>query len=69
VVQINFQGGKSNFQGGKAISMAVKSISTVVKINIQGGEDQFPQWKKSIFSPVTRANFRAGYACTGNTLI
>ena len=34
----------------------------VVKINFHGGKNQFS-------SPGTRANFRAGYACTGNTLI
>jgi len=32
----------------------------VVKINFHGGKNQF-------FSPVTRVNFRAGYACTGST--
>ena len=36
--------------------------STVVKINFHGGKNQFS-------SLLTRANFRAGYACTGNTLI
>ena len=34
----------------------------MVKINFQGGKNQFS-------SPVTPANFCAGYACTGNTLI
>jgi len=33
----------------------------VVKINFHGGKNQF--------SPVTRASFRTGYACTGNALI
>jgi len=40
------------------------------------GKNQFPLWWKSIskviksnFSTVTRTNFRAGFACTGNTLI
>jgi len=39
-----------------------KRISTVVKINFRGSKNQFS-------SPVTPANFRAGYACSGNTLI
>jgi len=34
----------------------------VVKINFHGGKNQFS-------SPVTPANFPAGYACTGNALI
>jgi len=34
----------------------------VVKINFHGGKNQFS-------STVTPANFRVGYACTGNTLI
>ena len=34
----------------------------VVKINFYGGKNQF-------FSPVSGANFRAGYACTGNAHI
>ena len=69
--KINFHGSKNqlpwwqkliftlveiNFYGGK------KSISTAVKINFHGGKNQF-------FPLVTRVNFRAGYACTGNTLI
>jgi len=39
-----------------------KRISTVVKINFHGSKNQFS-------SPLTPANFRAGYACAGNTLI
>jgi len=48
----------------------------VVKINIHSSKNQIPRWQKSIsavvkinFSSVTRANFRAGYACTSNALI
>jgi len=43
-------------------STVVKINFPVVKINFHGGKNQFS-------SPVTPANFRAGYACTGNTLI
>jgi len=39
-----------------------KRISAVVKINFHGSKNQFS-------SPLTPANFRAGYACAGNTLI
>ena len=39
-----------------------KRISTVVKINFHGSKNQFS-------SPMTPANFGAGYACVGNTLI
>jgi len=38
LVEMNFHGGKINFYGGK------KSISTAVKINIQGGKSQIPRW-------------------------
>ena len=39
-----------------------KRIFTVVKINFHGTKNQFS-------SPVTPTNFRAGYACTANTLV
>ena len=34
----------------------------MVKINFHGGKNQFFHGGKNQFSPVTRANFRAGYA-------
>ena len=44
-VKINFYCGTNHFSKVvKAISTEVKSISTVVKVNIQGGKNQFPRW-------------------------
>jgi len=64
-VKINFYCGKNQYpRWQKSISTVVKkSISTVVKKSIS------TVVKINFFPPVTRANFRAGYACTGSTLI
>ena len=47
----------------------LKINSMVVKINFQRGKFNFHGGKIQFFPPVTRANFRAGNACTGNALI